>query len=201
MEFHVLYDDALRYHEQFMQNEKYRNIAEAVRVEGWLTDGRDFGPQHDADTSIVFCDITGAKPPLDKEGELLWEPKFGMPSIKIKAQADTEFNYIKQGFFHKRFVEAVLLYVYPHSLRGRRRHLIGMRNGYRLNLLLVDFDNKDKLLQSWSNPQSDRQQLLQFYYPELPITLSRAMKEAEQDEMDWMEPDKEIEFFAKVLRF
>lgn len=201
MEFHVLYGDAMRYHEQFVQNEKYRSIAEAVQAQGWLINERALEPQNDADTTIVFCGTEGAKPPLDKEGELMWEPKFGMPSIKIKARADTPAYYTKRGFFHKRFVEAVLLYVYPHSLRGRRRHLIGMYNGYILKLLLVDFDDKDKLLQSWSNPQSDKQELLQSYYPEFPSTLSRAMKEAQQDEMDWMEPVEETEFFTTALRF
>ena len=200
MEFYILYDDALQYHKQFMQNEKYRNIAKAVKAQGWHADERAFS-QHDANTFIVFCDATGVKSPLDKEAEPMWEPKFGMPSIKIKAQVDTPAYYTKWGFFHNRFVEAVLLYMYPHSLRGRRRHLIGMRNGYRLSFLLVDFADKDKLLQSWSTPQNEAEYLLQSYFPRFPRTLSRAMKEAQWEEMELLESVEEQDFFTAELRF
>lgn len=187
-QFYILYSDALRYHNQFMQNAKYRSIAKAVETQDWFIDGRWYNPMSHDDLAIVFCNTVG----VDNNNRIVtWEGGIKIPDIKIQASTDTpkylktplnNQNYVTtQGFFNTPFVQAVLFYVYPHILRGLEPHLFGFyeihRNrGFMLRLLLVDFYDKDKLLRAWEIPKTDRQSLLKHYFPNFRRLLAQAMK-------------------------
>ena len=177
MEFFVLYEDAMRYHDLFMRVDQYRTYANAIRSQRWLVDGNNFNPEDETDKAIVICLPDGVVPPRNKNGSYMWHEKYGLPRIDIQAPADTSSKYTLTGTFHPIFVESVLLYVYAHALRGEKRHLFGIRSGRSLSMLLVDFKDKDKILQGVSDPQTHRQNLLRLTHPQLASTFAMAIAE------------------------
>ena len=168
MEFLVAHEEAMSYHDVFMENDAYCTFANAIRSQQWHVDENFPDSQDETDKAIVLCDTKGAAPPCDNNGYPMWHEKLGLPRIPIQAPADTPDVYIDSDSetFHPTFVESVLAYVYPHCLRGTIRHLWARRSGPDLTFLLMNMRDTEQLLQAHSYPQTSRQRVLQICFPD-----------------------------------
>lgn len=179
MNFYILHEDGMKLHEQFMANEDYKKVADAIKDQGWIVNENDFEPDEDADRAIMLGWHLGKDAPVDQStGKPMWVEKYGWNAPSFLAPAGTpDFMISNNGKYHSSIIYGIMLYMYPHALLGVKGDLFYNRIGRGLRFLFLDPLQGDVLVPLWNNPSTDRQHLLRQYFQDFPALLANAVAE------------------------